>query len=137
MTVYLGFCPQYLSVLRNGYFNRLQNLLSELKTSTRLWVEQGEAYLLQLLDQLVAILMGIYPLGRSGSYNEIEKGKKSILLYVISCHTCLYQCISTGGPPVFKNSCFDCFFNKNVCKDQKDLHYTESANVMNIFVNIV
>ena len=36
--------PPYLTLLQNGYRNLLQNLINELKTSTRLWVEQGEAF---------------------------------------------------------------------------------------------
>ena len=61
-------------------------------------MEHGETFLLQLMDQLVAIPTGIYPYERSGTHNDIHLDRVNILLYVTSCPACLHQCKATGRP---------------------------------------
>ena len=78
--------------------------------------------MLQLLDQLIAIPIAIYLLEKSGTHIDIDLRVKEVLLYVTSCGTCLHKCKATGQPMVCKNFCLDCFSNKTVCDNHKDLY---------------
>ena len=109
-------------LLQNGYRNMLQNLINESEEGTRHWVKQGEVFMLQLLHQLIAIPIAIYLLEKSGTHIDIDLREKEVLLYVTSCGTCLHQCKATGQLPVCKNFCLDCFSNKTVCDNHKDLY---------------
>ena len=73
--------------------------------------------MVQFLDQLVAIQIGIYLYERSETHNDTEQDKRKVYCFVIFCRTCLHQCKATAHPPVFKNFCLDCFSNNKVYKD--------------------
>ena len=124
-------------LLQNGYRNMLQNLINEFKEGTRHWVKQGEVFMLQLLDQLIAIPIAIYLLEKSGTHIDIDLRLKEVLLYVTSCGTCLHQCKATGQPPVCKNFCLDCFSNIRLYVTITRICMTVLGNVMNVLVNTV
>ena len=67
--------------------------------------------MLKLLDQLTAIPIGIYPVERSGAHNNIEQGERKVYFFML--HLVVHVCICVKLQDVYKN----------VCKDQKDLHY--------------
>ena len=74
------------------------------------------------MDQLIAIPVGIYLLEKSGTHEDIDMRCREILLYVSSCGNCLHQSKMTGNPPACRNFCLDCFSEKEVCENHKDLY---------------
>ena len=111
-----------VNLLQNGYRNMLQTLIAEFKEENRKWVEQGEVFLLQLMDHLIAIPVGIYLLDKSGTHEDIEQRVKEVLLYVTACGTCLHQCKVTGNPSRCITFCAECFSNKEVCQEHRELY---------------
>ena len=72
-----------VNLLQNGYCNMLQTLIAEFKEENRKWVKQGEVFLLQLMDHLIAIPVGIHFLDKSGTHEHIEQRVKEVLCMLL------------------------------------------------------
>ena len=93
--------------------------------------------MLQLQDhQLVVIQIGVYPLERSGTHNDIEQSKRKV--YFFMSHLVVHVCISVRQQDVPQCSKIFAYiaFLTIMCVRIKRICITGFGNVMNDLVNI-
>ena len=103
----------------NGYQKTLNDLIKHFKESRYGWIKQGEVFMIQLLDKMVAIPVAIYYLLQSSSHEDIAKRFKEVLIYASSCSCCIQEAMQSQRTPQCNYFCRDCFRVRLSVKDLK------------------
>ena len=105
----------------NGYSNMLKSLLKEFNDNQRTWIKNGEVFMLQLLDKTIAVPVAVYYISTSSSAEDVEQRVFEVLDYVTACSNCLEAAKDKRKPLRCDSFCKECFINKAVCAEHKDL----------------
>ena len=62
-----------LKLASEGYSNLLQQLIADFDSGKRKWIKQGEVFMIQLLDSVVAVPIGVFYLQSSGDHKDVEE----------------------------------------------------------------
>ena len=112
------------TLCENGYKEKLQTMILDFAEKRRSWIKQGEVYMLQFLDIVVAIPIAVFYLTQDGTSDDVKQRTALVLKYVSSCNNCLSMSKETGQPPECRWFCHLCMRYKRVFDNHAGM-YTE------------
>ena len=67
----------------------LESIFKEFNDNQRTWTKNGEVFLLQLLDKVIAVQVAVYYISTSRAAEDVEQLIFEVLDYVTTCSNCL------------------------------------------------
>ena len=114
---------------QDGYRVLLQYFINSFKAETITWVKQGEVFMVQLLDVIIAVPFAVFYLSKPSNSEEVETRVRTALLYLSVCTECLKTAKETESIPNCHYLSKICFINKHIYDAHLQLYDTWNCDL--------